>query len=490
MLKFTSVSLEKSHTKMLAIPVCEDKDIHTDITIKRLIRQAAGLEEFSGEKDQQVILYNLANNKINRCFFYGLGPLEKLDSEKLRVFAGKAVKAAKTAKCDKLVIAVPGSDTMMPMQMPAILASLGEGALLSNHMFEAYKSKPKNISLKQISFYGPSKNSQKFGRLFKAVQAICSGTIAARDWVTTPSNDKPPMQLAKTITSAMQKSELKVKLLNEAKLKQQKFGAMLAVGKGSSNPPCLMEMVYSPAKAKKTLVLVGKGVTFDTGGINLKSSASLGAMKSDMSGAAVVAGAMLAVSKIKPRHKIVGILPLVENMPSGNATRPGDIVTSFAGKTVEIGNTDAEGRLILIDAMSYAIKKHRPDMLLDIATLTGACAVALGEKIAGVFSPDDELAQLICKSGESTFERCWRMPLPEDYKKLIKSKVADLNNLSESRYGGAITAALFLSEFTNDTRWAHIDIAGPSFSKKAGPYCNPGGTGFGVRLLCDFIARV
>ena len=177
-------------------------------------------------------------------------------------------------------------------------------------------------------------------------------------------------------------------------------------------------------------------------------------------------------------------------MPSGHAIRPGDIITTYAGKTVEIGNTDAEGRLILCDAMAYAEKTYAPDVLIDLATLTGACVVALGEKIAGVFSPDDDLAETVLAAGRATHERCWRLPLPDDYRELLKSDIADINNMSSSRYGGAITAALFLSEFVSVPRWAHIDIAGPAHIKKATPYCPPGGTGFGVRLLCDLLERI
>ena len=187
-----------------------------------------------------------------------------------------------------------------------------------------------------------------------------------------------------------------------------------------------------------------------------------------------MAATMIAISRLKPKYRVVGLMPLVENMPSGSAIRPGDIVRSFSGKTVEIGNTDAEGRLILIDAMAYAIKKYKPDTMIDLATLTGACVVGLGSKIAGVFSADKTLADAIAASGERTHERCWPMPLPEDYKELLKSELADISNMPSTRYGGAITAALFLSEFIGDTRWAHIDIAGPVFDKKGSDYCGPG----------------
>jgi leucyl aminopeptidase len=292
------------------------------------------------------------------------------------------------------------------------------------------------------------------------------------------------------IRKAARKSGLKTSVKDERWLQQHQFGAMLAVAQGSNAKPRLVTLEYAPKNAKQTVVLVGKGVTFDSGGINLKPSGSIETMKMDMSGAAAVAGTMLAVARLKPGLKVVGVMPLVENMPSGTAIRPGDIIRSHAGKTVEIGNTDAEGRLILIDAMAWAIKAYKPHTMIDLATLTGACVVALGEKIAGVFSKDQQLADEIVASGKATHERCWQLPLPDDYKELLKNEFADLNNVSSGRWGGAITAALFLSEFVGDTRWAHIDIAGPAWSKKASDYCGAGGTGFGVRLLCDLLEKM
>ena len=286
------------------------------------------------------------------------------------------------------------------------------------------------------------------------------------------------------------KEKLTVKLLDEKALKQKKFGALLAVAAGSQSKPRLLILEYKPKGAKKVIAFVGKGVTFDSGGLNLKSSGSLEDMKMDMSGAAAVAGTLIAVARLKPGVSVVGAIPIVENMPSGKAFRPGDIIKSYAGQTVEVGNTDAEGRLILIDTMSYVLKQYKPGVMIDLATLTGACMVALGEKIAGVFSPDDRLAETILASGEKTHERCWRMPLPDDYRELLKSEFADINNMSNTRWGGAITAALFLSEFVKDTRWAHIDIAGPAYVKKADAYCGAGGTGFGVRLLCDLLDKL
>jgi leucyl aminopeptidase len=489
MLKFTTMSLKQSPIDTLAVPICQDAQIHSDPAIFESIAQVMALEEFEGEKGQLVTLYNLAGSRIRRCIFIGLGKRIDINAEGLRIFAGQSVKAAHKVKGDKLVLAMPDPEAL-GLEPSRLIIALFEGACLANHAFEKYKEKPKQTLLKQIELWAPTVSTKRYRALPTNVATVCQGTLTAREWINTPSNDKPPEKLAKIFLGAGKKAGLNVSVLHQAQLQRQKFGALLAVAAGSANPPCLVEMALTPPKAKQTVVLVGKGVTFDSGGISLKPAANMDAMKADMSGAACVAATLVALAKLHSPHRVVGLMPLVENMPSGQATRPGDVVTSYAGKTVEIGNTDAEGRLILIDAMAYAIQKYKPDVVIDLATLTGACVVALGEKIAGVFSKDDSLAQAILDAAEATQERCWRLPLPADYLELLKSDVADINNMSSTRYGGAITAALFLSEFVGDTRWAHIDIAGPAFAKKAGDYCGPGGVGFGVRLLCDLIQRL
>jgi leucyl aminopeptidase len=275
--------------------------------------------------------------------------------------------------------------------------------------------------------------------------------------------------------------------LDENELKRLKFGALLAVSLGSEQKPSVVLMQHLVPNAKKTVLLVGKGITFDSGGINIKHGPTMETMKMDMAGAAAVAATLITAARLRLNVNLIGIMPLVENMPSGRATRPGDIVTSFQGKTIEIGNTDAEGRLILADAMAYAIDRFKPDITVDLATLTGACMAALGEKIAGVFTADDNLAERLTGAGIKTHERCWRLPLPEDYKELIKSDLADIKNMSSSSFGGAITAALFLSEFAGNTRWAHLDIAGTAFHKSATDYAPPGGSGYGVRLLMELL---
>ena len=489
MLHLKSADLKKARIESLVIPVCEDKNIHEDKTILSLIRNAKKVKTFNGDKDDEVILYNLSEVKARIIFFLGLGKIEKLDMESLRTMAGKAVKGVIKKKHSEVLIAVPLAE-MVKMDMQNILEAMMEGALLGNHLFDKYKKEKKLQSLKRIDFLVASHEAKKYNRLPSRISTVCQGTILAREWVSMPPNEKKPEIFAKSIARLAGKENLKVTVLGEKELKQKKFGAMLAVAAGSRNRPKMVILEHVPVKAKKTIALVGKGVTFDSGGINLKPTASLADMKMDMSGAAAVAATLITAARLKLRRNLVGVIPIVENMPSGDASRPGDIIKSYDGKTVEIGNTDAEGRLILIDAMSYAIKKYNPQTLVDLATLTGACVVALGEKIAGTFSFDDKLAENIILSGQRTHERCWRMPLPEDYKELIKSDFADLNNVSNTRYGGAITAALFLSEFVKETSWAHIDIAGPAYTKKESSYCNVGGTGFGVRLLFDLMERL
>jgi leucyl aminopeptidase len=467
----------------------EDKDIYNDPIIKAVIKKGLKLKEFNGKKDEVVTLYDLPEMNAQRVILSGLGKLEKLDQEALRSMAGKTVKGCIKNELTNLWFAVPDS-VSLKIEISAVLEAMQEGALLGNHLFQKFKVEKKKKALRQIHFLVTERVAKKMRRLPSRITAVCEGTILARDWVNTPSNEKTPEKLTRSIVSQAKKQHLKVQVLNEAQLKQKKLGALLAVAAGSQSKPSLVVLEHKVPGAKTTVALVGKGVTFDSGGLNIKTGNSMSNMKSDMSGAAAVAATLITAAKLKTKTNIIGVIPIVENMPSGKATRPGDIIRSYAGKTIEIGNTDAEGRLILIDAISYVIKRYKPKLLIDMATLTGACVVALGDKIAGVFSNDDDLAAAIIASGEKTYERCWQLPLPDDYKELLKSDFADMNNISSTRWGGAVTAALFLSEFAADTSWAHIDIAGPAYLKKESTYCGPGGTGFGVRLLCEILERV
>jgi leucyl aminopeptidase len=489
MLRLVSMDLTKEKLETLAIPVCEDQPIHKDPVITTIIEKAKTLQEFSGKKDDELILYDVPDIRAERVILRGLGKTKELDREGLRSMAGKTVKHCIKKDLGSVAFAVPEAENS-GLDLSAVVEALLEGACLGNHLFSDYKGEKKQKTLKDIRLLVDPEVAKKYGRLPSRVAQICRGTTLTREWINTPSNDKTPEKFARSIVNWAKKQPIRVQVFDERQLKQKKFGALLAVAAGSHSRPRMVVLEYASRGAKKTVALVGKGVTFDSGGLNIKTGESIADMKSDMSGAAAVAATLLTCAQLKTRLNIIGAIPIVENMPSGRATRPGDIVRSYAGKTIEIGNTDAEGRLILIDAMAYVLKKYHPHILIDVATLTGACVVALGEKMAGVFSNDDELAAALIASGEKTHERCWRLPLPPDYKELLKSDFADINNMPSTRWGGAITAALFLSEFTGNTRWAHLDIAGPAYAKKEDAYCGPGGTGFGVRLLCDFLEKL
>lgn len=489
MLELKTVNLKRVKVDTLVVPVCEDREIHTDKTLKTLTDVAKGFTEFNGKKGESITLFQPAGTRIARAVFCGLGKADTSTGETFRAFAGRAVKFCIDAGLPAMTLATPSAGALT-IEAETVFGSLMEGACLGNHIFDRYKKEKEKKPVKRVVLMATATQKKAYSGLAKSVAAVCDASIMAREWVTMPSNDKRPEAFAEMIQQAARSTGLKIRIMDERWLEKQMFGAMLAVAQGSSAKPRLVTMVYAPKGAKKTVVLAGKGVTFDSGGINLKPSGSIETMKMDMSGAAAVAGTMMAMARLKPAVKVVGVMPIVENMPSGTAIRPGDIIRSHAGKSIEIGNTDAEGRLILIDAMAWAIKQYRPDTLIDLATLTGACVVALGEKIAGVFSKDTKLAETLVEAGEKTHERCWHLPLPDDYKEMLKNDFADLNNVSSGRWGGAITAALFLSEFVGDTRWAHIDIAGPAWTKKASDYCGAGGTGFGVRLLCEVIGKI
>ena len=486
-LKYSDPAIQK--TEMLVIPVCEDTEIVDDPVLVTTADQVRKLKEFKGADGDIIVLYSPPQFHADRVLLMGLGAAGKVKLETLRTLAGRAAGHGIKRKLNQITIVVPSSENIQ-LEPKVILEAMLEGACLANHRFDQYRKEKDTKPLKRIHFCIKPQIGRRLKNLPGRVATTCQGTILARNWVNIPSNDKKPAEFARSIMGLAKKERLKTTLMGKKELQQKKFGAILAVAAGSQAAPAMLILDHHPRGAKQTVALIGKGVTFDSGGLNLKSSTSLNLMKSDMAGAAAVSATMLTVARQQSNLRVVGLIPLVENMLSATATRPGDIIRSYSGKTVEIGNTDAEGRLILADAISYAIQKYRPQVLIDIATLTGACVMALGEGMAGVFSDDDELAQTIVQSGDKTHERCWRMPLPEDYKKLLKSELADINNMPKTRWGGAITAALFLSEFVSKTRWAHIDIAGPSYRKKGNDYCGPGATGFGVRLLCDFLDRI
>ena len=363
------------------------------------------------------------------------------------------------------------------------------GFNLKSYTFNKYKTLNKEKIKEKIDFKIITKNKEKIEKNYKYYEAIKEGVFLTRDLVSEPPNVLNPKSYVQEIQK-LSKLGLKIKSYNEKELKRLGLNALLGVGLGSANETYLVTIEWNGKNnsLKNPLTFVGKGVCFDTGGISLKPAKFMEEMKYDMAGSAVVVGLLKTLALRKAKVNAVGVVGLVENMPGSRAQRPGDIVKSYSGKTIEILNTDAEGRLVLADALSFAEKKYKPKFIIDLATLTGAIIISLGEEYAGLFSNNDELSKNIFKASENVNEKVWRLPLHKNYDKLMDSTIADVQNINYSGGAGSITAAQFLQRFIlNKTPWAHLDIAGMAFSKKAANL-NPGGaTGFGVRLLNNLI---
>jgi leucyl aminopeptidase len=362
------------------------------------------------------------------------------------------------------------------------------GVLMRTYIFDKYKTKKKDDTPKARKVAIGVANHRAASRAWNAAQTMADGVAFARDLVNEPANALGPVEFANEL-KALTKLGVEVEILDEKALKKQKMGALLGVAQGSPRPPRVVLMRWKGGAAKeKPVALIGKGVVFDTGGISIKPAGGMEDMKGDMGGAAAVCGAMHAIAGRKAKANVVGIVGLVENMPDGDAQRPGDIVTSMSGQTIEVINTDAEGRLVLADLMTYIQKTDKPTSMVGLATLTGAIIVALGNHYAGLFSNNDELSSALTAAGLETGERVWRMPLGPEYDKQIDSKFADMKNTG-GRYGGSITAAQFLQRFVeNDTPWAHLDVAGTAMGSPSSEINQSWGSGFGVRLLDRWVA--
>jgi leucyl aminopeptidase len=364
----------------------------------------------------------------------------------------------------------------------AAAQALAEGVVLGAYQFLRYKSDPKPSQLERVVVVGRGGSRVRAG-LDRGAR-IAEAVAWARDLVNEPAAAKSPDDIARIARRIGRSSGLKVKVLEVEQLEREAMGGVLGVGMGSARPPRFVRMEYAPPAARATLALVGKGVVFDSGGLSLKTAGGMETMKTDMSGAAAVLAAMSALPDLGVKTRVVAYVPLVENMPSGNAIRPGDVLTMRNGKTVEVLNTDAEGRLILADALAYAVEEE-PDAIVDLATLTGAVTVALGEKIAALMSNDERWSASVRDAADRAGERVWPLPLPDDYRRNLDSEVADLRNIASGGGGGTITAGLFLREFTADVPWAHLDIAGTARASSDDGEVSKGGTGYGVRTIIE-----
>jgi leucyl aminopeptidase len=407
----------------------------------------------------------------------GLGDRDELDAEGLRVAAAVAAKEAARLEAGSIAWALPETD-----DLGAAAEALVAGTILASYRFDRFKSGDREGSprLEPLTLIGP----EDVGRAAEVARIAAEAQNRARDLQSTPANVATPTFLAERAEEIASGSKaLTAEILGRAELEEKKMGGLLAVSQGGPQEPKLIVLRYSGGGSGPTLGLVGKGVTFDTGGISLKPGAGMPDMKMDMSGAAAVLESVAAIAELELPLDLIAVVPSTENMPSGTAVKPGDIITQYNGKTVEVNNTDAEGRLILADALAYAIELGA-ERVVDIATLTGAVVIALGSTYAAVIANDDALADAVHEAGERSGELTWRLPLHPEYKELMKGKFADLSNLAAKRKAGTITAGSFLEEFVGETPWAHVDIAGTAWDVGR-PYVGNGASGFGVRLLID-----
>ncbi|MEI7591066.1 MAG: leucyl aminopeptidase, partial [Deltaproteobacteria bacterium] len=402
---------------------------------------------------------------------------------------GASAKLAKRAEALNIkTLACLFDEGKVPMNMLVMARALAEGMLSGTYAFNRYKKdKQKKTKLSQVSILVESSNDVKeLSRMLEKTTLVMKTVSFVRDIVSTPSNDMTPTHIAAEAVALVKKGKVKVAILEEKQI--QKIGMMgiYSVAKGSYNKPKFIVMeYYGDVRSKSPIVLVGKGLAFDSGGISLKPAENMGEMKSDMAGAATVIGVMNAISELKIKQNVVGLVPVLENMPDGKSYKPGDIIKSLAGHTIEITNTDAEGRLALADALAYATR-FKPAVIVDIATLTGACSIALGRDLIGMMGNNEIAKEKIKDCSKITGEHLWELPLWDSYNELIKSDVADFKN-SAGREAGTITAGLFLSKFVGDYPWIHLDIASTAWINKAKPYTPVGATGVGVRLLVKFV---
>ena len=480
---------KKASADVLAVLVPSDRKVFTEITnrVQRLWRRTAPFfeaKDFTGAKDTSAVVYTGAA-KAPRLLLVGIGRVSNVNAERLRRAAATAASKAAGFKGGRLAFVLP---SIAGMEREWITSHLVEGALLANYRYDkliTLKDR-KQRTIKKVSILTDTKESIESVRsAAREGEGMAEATLLARDLSNGPSNEIYPEALA---NRAKELSELgvNVTVLNKKKITEIGMGGLLAVNQGSTNPPFFIIMEWNGGEeGEQPIVFVGKGITFDTGGISLKPGAGMGAMKMDMGGSAAVVGAMHGIAKLGLKRNVIALVPTTDNMPSGSAYKPGDVITFLNGKTAEIDNTDAEGRLILADGLTYA-DRYNPAAVIDLATLTGACMIALGHYSAALMGNDDALKARIKKAGIHTYERVTELPLWEEYEEQIKSDVADVKNTG-GRPAGAITAGLFLQHFIGDYPWAHIDIAGVAINPKPYGYTPKDGTGFGARLLVELV---
>lgn len=472
---------EKCGCEALILPLIQDgKDLPKGLSAAsaRLVRNAFS-RGFSAKPNETLIIYSPDGVMPSRILLVGLGERSKVSPEHVRQTGGRSVSVLRDHGIGKAALST------------ALLNDLGcspsffvEGALLGQYAFQRYRKGNERKPLKNLVVL--SRQTRSLAKEMREVRIIADAVSFARDLVNTPANDMTPSHLARA-AQALKGRRVSVKVISRDAARRAGLGAYLAVASGSAEPPKFIVVDYKGAR-KRPVVVIGKSVTFDSGGLSLKPSDGMEKMKYDMAGGAAVLGMIRAASALNLADRIIAILPATENLPGGNATKPGDVVRTADGKSVEIINTDAEGRLTIADAIAYA-KRFKPRMIIDIATLTGACAIAFGGEVIAMSGNDRVIIEALKKAGEKTYERVWEMPLFEEYREYLKSDIADIKNLG-GRIGGLMTSAYFLYEFVGQIPWAHLDIAGTAWVEKDKPYVPKGAAGVGVRLLLESLRNL
>lgn len=444
--------------------------------------------DFTGKAGQVTVFYPQNGYATRRIFLIGLGKKNKFDLDKIRTAGGRAIQKAKELKLKKFSFIYP-DNVPGRFQSLDIAQALTEGVILANYEMAKYKTvdRDKIVEIEDVAII--EKDSKKSNGINKGkeIGEITSWSAClTRDWVNFPPNELTPTKLADETKKLALKYNVKCQVLTPDEIKKLGMGALLGVAKGSQEPCRFIILEYNGGrKTESPVVLVGKGITFDSGGISIKPAENMDQMKGDMAGAATVISAGLGAARLKLPVNLVVLVPTTENLPSGTAYKPGDILTSMSGKTIEVLNTDAEGRVVLADALHYATR-YKPKAVIDLATLTGACVIALGNVACGMMGTDDKLKNRLKDASKKTAEKVWELPLFEEYEEQIKSSIADVKNTG-GRPAGTITAALFLKMFTNNYPWVHLDIAGMDLEEKGKAYVPKGASGYGVRLLIQML---
>ena len=483
----------RKEADLLVLPFWKDKKMaYPALEIGEQLKSMASLplrsKDFIGKEGEVLFLY-VANPKEQRIALLGLGEEDKITIEKLRRAYTSLAKVCQKGKIQKLNLALPNISSLNDSE---VIRGVSEGLLLANYTFEklkkdSIKDEP-TVLLKKVVLIAGGKKT--LAEAQKAVK-LCNAVHYARDLVNGNADDVTPQTLVEQAKNlAKTYPQVKATIFDRKRIEKEKMGLLLAVNRGSVRDPAFIILEYKGnPRSKEHTALIGKGITYDTGGLNLKPTGSMETMKCDMSGAAAVLGTIRAAAELGLKVNVTGVIPSTENSIGSRSYKPGDVYVSYTGKTVEIANTDAEGRLILADALAYTVKNLKPTRMIDLATLTGAVVVCLGDEATGLMSNQDALAEALIKAGNATFERVWRLPLFEEYKKQIKSDIADIKN-SGGRQAGTITAALFLEAFVGDVPWAHLDIAGTAYLNESKRYQPKHGTGVGVRLLIEYLEQL